>query len=138
MILDYVYKKGDSIVYVGFVISSNEKKKTLHFGKVVEVGMHELIVEPNHNYFAQHLRIQKSLCIPLNFDNIKDKRKPTPEIGDLVMSYYKNFGDKEYKKEIGHLHEIEIRPGKENLGKVMIDGKLKSFKIINLIIMQKK
>ena len=135
---DYVYKKGDSIVYVGFVISADRKERTLQFAKVVEVGVHELIVEPKKNYFSQHLKILKSLCIPLNFRNIKAKRKPMPEIGDLVMSYNKSFGETKYKKEIGHLHEIEIRPGKDNRGRVMIDSKLKSFLISDLIIMQKK
>ncbi len=35
---DYVYKKGDSIVYVGFVISTNKQEKTLQFAKVIEVA----------------------------------------------------------------------------------------------------
>jgi hypothetical protein len=135
---NHEYKKGDSIVYVGFVISANKKQKIVHFATVIEVGIHELILEPQHNYFSKHLKVSKYLCLPLNLNDIMIKRKTMPGIGDLVMSYCKKFGDEEYKKEIGHLHEIEIRPGKDNLGKVLIGLKLKSFNLDDLIIMQKK
>ena len=135
---DYTYKKGDVVVYVGFVLSDRKPKPKFNLGKVVEVGVHELIIEPEGNYFSQHLKVSRNLCSRVNLSHIKNLRKPDPEIGDLVMCYKKNFGDKEYKKLVGHLHEIEIRPGKSTLGKVMYEGKLKMFSLDELIVLEKK
>tara|TARA_Y100001970_G_C13980642_1_gene722947 strand:+ start:47 stop:469 length:423 start_codon:yes stop_codon:yes gene_type:complete len=135
---DYTYKKGDLIVYVGFVLSDRKPELKFNLGKVVEVGIHELIIEPEGNYFNQHLKVNRNLCSRVNLSHIKNVQKPLPEIGDLVMCYKKNFGDKEYKKLIGHLHEIEIRPGKSTIGKVMYEGKLKMFSLEELIVLEKK
>lgn len=135
---DYTYKKGDLVVYVGFVLSSKKPEPKFNLGKVVEVGIHELIIEPEGNYFNQHLKVNRNLCSRVNLSHIKNMKKPDPEIGDLVMCYKKNFGDKEYKKLIGHLHEIEIRPGKNNLGRVMYEGKLKLFSLEELMVLEKK
>ena len=40
---DYTYKKGDLVVYVGFVLSSKKPEPKFNLGKVVEVGIHEFI-----------------------------------------------------------------------------------------------
>ena len=139
MLTDYTYKKGDTIVYVGIVYSDKNKvQKKLSLGKVIEVGVYELIVEPHGNYFHQHLKIGKNLCSKVNLEDIRNEKVKDPEIGDLVMYYKKNFGDKEYKKMIGHLHEIEIRPGKNNVGKVMYEGKLRMISLQDLMVLEKR
>lgn len=135
---DYTYKKGDVIVYVGLVLSNKKPKPKFSLGKVIEVGVYELIIEPEVNYFDQHLKVKRSLCSKVELGHVKNERKPDPEIGDLVMCYKKSFSDKEYKKAIGHLHEIEIRPGKNNLGRVMHEGKLKLFSLEELVVLEKK
>lgn len=136
---DYTYKKGDTVVYVGIVYSDKNKvQQKLSLGTVVEAGVYELIIEPLGNYFHQHLKIRKNLCTLVNLENINHEKPKDPEIGDLVMYYKKNFGDKEYKKMIGHLHEIEIRPGKNDIGKVMYEGKLRMISLQELLVLEKK
>jgi len=76
---DYTYKKGDTVVYVGIVYSDKNKiQQKLNLGTVIEAGVYELIIEPLGNYFNQHLKVRKNLCVLVNLENINHEKPKAP------------------------------------------------------------
>tara|TARA_Y100000310_G_C20607076_1_gene776081 strand:+ start:920 stop:1336 length:417 start_codon:yes stop_codon:yes gene_type:complete len=136
-----MFKVNDTIATVGIKTDGIKKTYKVKLAVVVEVALHDLIVEPINEFWRSHIRISKSECHKIPVEKLTSNSiKVLPEINDLVL-YYKtcNYMDKKSipKKEIGLLTAIEYSPGRKPKGFVTIDNKLKEFILEELIILEK-
>ena len=122
-----MFKKNDVVCVVGSTVEQNGAFYEFKIGKVIEVALHDLIVEPETGFWKSHIRVSKESCILLNPTKTIPEAVPVlPEIGDLVMNYQHSYKS-DPVKEIGLLVSIKYSPGEPTSGKVIVSGKQKSY-----------
>tara|TARA_Y100001973_G_C5165248_1_gene315750 strand:+ start:564 stop:992 length:429 start_codon:yes stop_codon:yes gene_type:complete len=132
-----MYKINDVVCLVGSTKDNKGKVYDFKLGRVIEIALFDLIVEPIDSFWKSHIRVSKESCQYIDVSNIKnDLRFELAEIGDLVMHYSHGY-QQAPKKVIGILVSIQSIPGNPPRGKVMTNGEGKDFNLEDLIIIEK-
>ena len=131
-----MFSKNDIVVVIGSTRTKKERTKvTIEIGKVLEVGVHELIVLPSTGWSKRGYRISKKSCVKIPVSSMKTHvKKVIPSLGDLVLYYATDYTG-EVTKKVGILIEHTDYPGKERGGIILCDGEAQEFPLRELMIL---
>ena len=133
-----MFAKNDLVVVVGSTKTKTKKTKVLiEIAEVIEVGAHELIVQPmaNSSWRRRAYRISKQSCSKIPTSNMKTHiRRIAPKLGDLVMYYNTDYSG-DITRKVGILIEHTDYPGKEPGGVILCDGETQEYPMTSLMIL---
>ena len=135
-----MFEKNDIVAIIGYFDNGKIRNHKVKLARIIEIGLHDLIVEPVNDYWKHHIIISKASChkIPVKqYSDMPDKE--WPEVNDLALYYNVSPFEKNKapEKKVGLIASVEYIPGGNSKATLMVNGKMEEFPISKLIILEK-
>jgi hypothetical protein len=134
------FNKGEHVaVFGGELDKETYIVDTVILCKVLIVGHSDLVVESSESYMTTRHIVPKSICRPLKLssDILASSFTLTPQIGDLVVSFFPGYKTVKTSEVSGILFKIVYRLGKPSCCVILCGTEMVTVEWGNLIVLHR-